>query len=120
MSLSKEIAELAEEVGNYRYAVVKSRNRYREVTGKMLSFSQRLQTMSKEAKDAQSLADINTTMLEEIGELFKNRHLVIPEGESDDRKLYIMGLMASIPNCVEAFRNCAKESSPSEDCESGN
>jgi len=108
MSLSNEIAVIAEEVGNYKHSVVKSRNRHREVTSKLSSISQRLLELSKKVEDLQKIGEVNSSILEEIHGLFANGHLSVREGETESRRGYADTLVRSIPGCVTAFSNCVE------------
>lgn len=107
MSFSESLAAIADEVGNYKHAVVKSRNRHREVTSKLTSISKRIKAISNCVADLQKLGEVNTTMLEELGELFSKGHLVLPPNIDRAHKSYLMGIFASIPRNVKAFENCA-------------
>ena len=107
MSFSESIAAIAEEVGNYKHAVVKSRNRHREVTSKLTSISQRLKDISKGVADLQKIGETNATMLDEIEELFRKGHLVFPQNIDKPHKSYLLGIFRSIPQSVRAFESCS-------------
>jgi len=115
MSFSESLAAIAEEVGNYKHAVVKSRNRHREVTSKLTSISKRIQDLSKGVADLQKIGEVNATMLDELRELFEKGHLVFPQNIDRAHKSYLMGIFNSIPKSVKAFENCSSCVAASDD-----
>lgn len=107
MSLAESLASIAEEVGNYKHAVVKSRNRHREVTSKLTSISTRIKGISRGVADLQKIGEINTSMLDELRELFDKGHLVLSQNIDKAHKSYLLGIFSSISRNVKAFENCA-------------
>ena len=114
MSFAESLAAISEEVGNYKYAVVKSRNRHREVTSKLTSVSQRLKELSKGVADLQKLGEINAYMLEEIRSLLLKGQLIFNQDIDEIHKTWMADIFNSIPVSVNAFAQCASGCSANE------